>query len=309
MNNIIYYYYGIYVYNISKIKDNYFFNYYDNIYVLYEYKRPIIDLNDIYRLNEIMIDNNMLVHKIILTNDKKTYIQVDNKNYVLMQIYINQTALINLPNISYINNNTINIVCPLGLKRDNWVSLWEAKVDYFESQINEVGRKYKNICNYLNYYIGLCENAISYIKNNVDLKKVNIKCINHRRINANKTLIELYNPINFIYDYRIRDISEYIKSLFFNGIDPKNVIINYFNNNYIYYEEALLFYARLLYPSYFFDIYDEIINNNKDESSIEKIINKSKEYEMFLIKINIFLSNIYKRYIPQIDWLKKRSYF
>jgi len=309
LKNIIYYYYGFYVYEIIHDKKNYYFNYYDNKYALFKYERPLEDLNDIYKLNQTMIENDLLVNKIILTKDKNVYIQVNNNNYVLMQILVNENVMVNLPNICYLNNNTINIVCLEKLKRDNWISLWEAKVDYFELQINEVGKKYKMICNYLNYYTGLCENAILYIKNNVNSKNIITHCINHRRIQIDESILELYNPINFIYDYKVRDIAEYIKSLFFNSVDPTNIIIDYFNNNYIYYDEALLFYARLLYPSYFFDIYDEIINNNRNENEIEKITCKSNDYEVFLIEINNFLSNIYHRYFPQLDWLKKRSYY
>ena len=65
----------------------------------------------------------------------------------------------------------------------------------------------------------------------------------------------------------------------------------------------MLFYGRMLYPSYFFDMYDEIINNNLSESKVNMIINKSTEYERLLIKINTFLSNIYGKTIPRVDWL------
>ena len=82
--------------------------------------------------------------------------------------------------------------------------------------------------------------------------------------------------------------------------EVKNIIIY---NNYNY-DEYVLFIARLLFPSYYFDIYDEIINNDLDENNIIKIVNKTKDYEIFLSQIiSYIISN--NVMIEQIDWLKK----
>ena len=51
-----------------------------------------------------------------------------------------------------INNNTIDVECNNILKRSNWVELWESKVDYIESQINELGTKYSRLNIYVNYF-------------------------------------------------------------------------------------------------------------------------------------------------------------
>ena len=50
--------------------------------------------------------------------------------------------------------------------------------------------------------------------------------------------------------------------------------------------------------------YDEIINNDLDENNIIKIVNKTKDYEIFLSQIISYIisNNIM---IEQIDWLKK----
>ena len=68
------------------------------------------------------------------------------------------------------------------------------------------------------------------------------------------------------------------------------------------------FYGRLLYPSYFFDLYDEIINDNLQEDIINRIIIKNKDYEIFLKEIYFYIVNKYNKYIPEIDWLIKRSF-
>ncbi len=73
------------------------------------------------------------------------------------------------------------------------------------------------------YYIGLTENAISYLKYS-NLKNNHIG-IQHIRVKYNDNLTNFYNPINLIIDYKVRDIAEYFKSLFFDSkIDIKNII-------------------------------------------------------------------------------------
>ena len=225
-----------------------------------------------------------------------------------MEINVNKDMRINLAEICYINNNSINIECDNVINRNDWVTLWEIKNDYFEAQINEIGKKYPNLCNYANYYIGLAENAISYVRNAQKIDDVALLSICHKRINYSDDLLSLYNPVNFICDYRVRDICEYIKTTFFSGNDAYLLVINYFKNNYLSYKEALLFYGRLLYPSYFFDLHDDIVNNNLEENIIEKIIIKASSYERFLYDVYVYISKLYNRYIPAVDWIIKRSF-
>lgn len=307
MNNIIAYYYSLHPKEISHINDKYFFEYNDCNYVFMIYDRPLSDLSAIFKINKEMINRNILVHEIILNNEKEVLTYVSNKPYILMEIFINKEARITLPEICYINNSSISIDCNKIINRQDWVSLWEAKNDYFEVQINEIREKYPNLCNYANYYIGLAENAISYVRIIMNIKEEALSSICHKRIHSKDTLFSLYNPLNYVCDYRIRDICEYVKSSFFEGDDAYKIVEEYFLNNYISYKEALLFYGRLLYPSYFFDLHDDIVNNNLDETLIEKIIIKSNSYEKFLFDIYIYLTKLYKRYVPGIDWIIKRS--
>ena len=65
-----------------------------------------------------------------------------------------------------------------------------------------------------------------------------------------------------------------------------------------------MLFARLLYPTYFFDKYDEILEGTASEEEIVSIIEKQEEYEEFLIDIYSFLKLNYN--IPEIEWLIKR---
>ena len=63
--------------------------------------------------------------------------------------------------------------------------------------------------------------------------------------------------------------------------------------------------SRLLFPTYYFDIVDEIIINNEPLDIIKNVLNKNNEYIIFLK--NTFNYVIYNKKIniPFIDWIIK----
>ena len=94
-------------------------------------------------------------------------------------------------------------------------------------------KKYPVLYNIIDYYIGLGENAIQYFKSIVPTYNGNIEIgVCHKRINYNSTLFDLYNPLNLVIDYKVRDLSEYIKSVFFNTNNISLVINKLFNKYY-----------------------------------------------------------------------------
>lgn len=307
MENILSYYYDLHPESIKKEEEKYFFEYENNKYVLQQYKRPLEDIYDLYNMNAKMVEKGILVHEIILNNKNQILTYVKDVPYVLMQIKINPSAKINLKDVCYINNNSIIKEVNSILNRNNWVTLWEIKNDFFESQINEIGTKYSHLCNIANYYIGLAENAISFVRGALIIDDVSYMSVNNKRINSKDSLYELFNPMNYIYDYRVRNVCEYIKSTFFNGEDAYMIVEEFFNNNYLGFKETLLFYGRLLYPSYFFDKYDEIVNNDLNEDEINGIVIMSKKYEQFLKDVYFYISKLHNKYIPPIDWLIKKE--
>ena len=51
-----------------------------------------------------------------------------------------------------------------------------------------------------------------------------------------------------------------------------------------------MLYARLLYPSYYFDLYEKIMNNEVEEDALIDIISLVTEYEIFLKKVYVLIS-------------------
>ena len=65
-----------------------------------------------------------------------------------------------------------------------------------------------------------------------------------------------------------------------------------------------LLLARIMYPSFYCDLYDEIVNGITNESVILDITSRIDDYELYLRDILDYLKKYYN--IRDIEWLKKR---
>lgn len=305
MEQFLKYFYDIYIDNIYK-KDNKYYFYKDNslFCVVKNYRLPE-ELKDILEICYEM-QNRFPVSQIVFNKFGQISSDYDNNNYILLKINTSMSSDITINDIIKINNSLFLNKDKKELYRNNWAKLWESKVDYFEYKIKELGRNKKIILNSFSYYIGLAENAISianicelYNKDNMNEKVV----LSHRRINYPCMEYEFYNPLEYIFDIQVRDVSEYLKSMFFYTDknhtikELKNYLLSTRLSNY----EANMLYARLLYPTYYFDIYEKVIEDLKEESELLDIINKVDEYELFLKEAYFELSRMYK--IEQINWI------
>ncbi len=305
MEQFLKYFYDIYIDNIYKKNNKYYF-YKDNslFCVVKNYRLPE-ELKDILEICYEM-QNRFPVSQIVFNKFGQISSDYDNNNYILLKINTSMSSDITINDIIKINNSLFLNKDKKELYRNNWAKLWESKVDYFEYQIKELGRNKKIILNSFSYYIGLAENAISianicelYNKDNMNEKVV----LSHRRINYPCMEYEFYNPLEYIFDIQVRDVSEYLKSMFFYTDRNRTIkeLKNYLLSTRLSNYEANMLYARLLYPTYYFDIYEKVIEDLKEESELLDIINKVDEYELFLKEAYFELSRMYK--IEQINWI------
>ena len=297
MNNVIEYFYGIKIENVMYRDSYYYFIHNGYTYKLYSYDDSYERIKSAYEINKMLL-NNTLISEIIINKDNEIISNYNGINYVLIKLFVNMNKDLSLEEISILSKAAYkeNI-------NSNWGILWSNKIDYLEELINENGKRYPLIVDSFNYFIGMCENAISYF-NSVSIDSNYKYVLSHRIIKFNDTVEILYNPMNIIFDFKVRDISEYLKNSFFN----KNYkvfyeLVNYLNNNYLSLEEVKLLVARLLYPSFYFEMYEDILINKKEEKILINIISRLDEYENYLYNIISFLRRYYD--IEVIKWLNK----
>ena len=214
-------------------------------------------------------------------------------------INITNNRTINYKDILFFTNNYLVSFFNIN---NNWEIMWSKKIDFLENYIEKkdsINSLVKPLCY---YYIGLAENALQCLKkvNNYYSLKYSIS---HKRIKCTDTLIELYNPINFIIDNKCRDISEYLKSTVSesNNINLYDVIGSlYYTEN-----EFRLLIARLLFPSYFFDKLDLLNDNKLSKKEILHMYDFTLKYESFLCNVLNIIKKIWNINIPNIDWIKR----
>ena len=304
MKNNIMYYYNIRIDNITQNNNNYYFTINNDNYCFTIYTRDIKESDAIYKLNKYMLSSNILVHEIIPNKDNYVVTIINNIPYILYKIYINKNKKLTINELTYLSNYTYQV--DKILTRNNWNILWSNKIDYFEYQINQMGKKYPILVDTFAYFTGLAENAISYVKYTTletQIETSDNPVISHRKIN--NTVESLYNPLNIILDHKSRDIAEYIKLSFLNkNTNIYQELDSYFSNNY-YSEYGLrLLYARIIYPSFYFDMYEQIIQGLRKESDLLNIVTLLDDYELYLKEMYYYLKKYHN--IPEIDWITKK---
>ena len=302
MKNIINYFYNL---NITELtnKDN-IYSFYDNdeLYHFYIYNNNIKNL-DLTKDIDDSLKNDTLIHEIIINKDNSIITYYNNIPYILCKINININKPITLGEINYLSSKVI--ITNSKITYHSWQDLWSIKMDYLEKVINENGKKYPIIVDSFNYFVGMAENAISYY-NNLSNKEVdnNSLVISHRIININDTVYAIYDPVNIIIDHKARDIAEYIKYSFFS--DNTNIFkeLNvYFKYNYYTKDDVVMLLARELYPSFYFNMYEDIMINSKEEKIITNITSKLDKYELYLARVFKYFNNFYNLPVP--EWLNK----
>lgn len=301
MKNNIIYYYNIEVSNLVKNGNYYSFYVNDDRYEFNIYTRDFKEENDILKLNKFMVENNILVHEIIPNKNGNVVSVVDNVPYVLYKVYINKDKKITLDELTFMSQ--YDVVGVDSLKRNEWDTLWGTRIDYLEYQINQMGKKYPILVDSFSYFVGMAENAISYVKNTIiETKKEELDkdVISHSKVYD--SINSIYDPLNIIIDHKSRDVSEYIKASFF--LNNKKIFEEldiYFSKNYYSFYGIRLLFGRVIYPSFYFDLYDNVILGNVKESEVLNITSRTVEYEAYLKEIYYYLRKFYN--IPMIDWL------
>ncbi len=306
MKEIIESFYNIYIDSYKEINNNIFIKYDGYYYFFCFFNRGYKELKELINITNELKHKGLHTNSFILNKYKNYITYVNDLPYIMVKITDNYNEEYDLIKMiyekdNYIINNNSNI------NRSNWEELWSRKVDYFEYQIKELGKDKTIIIDSFSYYIGLCENAISYVNNANKLFKYE-SCklyLSHKRLKYPNYSIDYNNPLNYIIDLEVRDIAEYIKDEFFCGSDAFLDLKTYLKIRKLSSYEYYMLFARLLYPSYYFDRYEQIMNNNESEESLLSIIDKVNLYEEFLNKAYYEI----KKYsnIEEINWIIKES--
>lgn len=304
MKETLEYYYGLDIESIEELDGKYHIKQENQDYFFVFYNRGIEELEDIINVSNEMIKKGINVHKILINRNNSFLTKVGEYNYILFAVsnLSEEYDIFDMVKISeklVLNNNKSN------LYRNNWGTLWSEKIDYFEYQVRELSIEKDVVKNSFSYYVGMAENAISYV-NNTNMKYGGDAyriVLSHRRVFYPNYKLNYLNPLSFVFDLEVRDIAEYLKAMFFKKdisfcLDE---LSSYLKIRHLSLYEYQMLYARLLYPTYYFDVYESVMNKNGDEEELVNIIKKCDSYEEFLKKAYLEISKYAK--IDKIEWI------
>lgn len=305
MKETLEYYYNLNIDNLEELDGKYHFKIENQDFFFVFYNRGLEELEDIIEVCNEMFLKGINVHEVIRNRNNSFLTKVNEYNYMLFRV--NNLSeeydifdMVNISNKLILNNNKSS------LYRNNWGSLWSDKIDFFEYQVRELGIEKNVVKSSFSYYVGLAENAISYV-NNAVLKYGGVSSerivLSHRRVFFPNYRLNYMNPLSFVFDLEVRDVAEYLKAMFFKK-DMEyclEELKSYLSIRKLNIYEYHMFYARLLYPSYYFDVYDSVMNKNVNEEELVKIVKRSNDYEKFLKKTYLEISKYVR--LDKIDWI------
>lgn len=296
MKNVINYYYNLTPSEIHQVGSIYRFQIQNDYYIFEPYTLPQ-DIQEIYRLSTQLLQVGVYTHQMILNKENQLLTLVNNEPYLLMKYYPLVEEPVKIEDLVTFHVLTKNFA-ESETSVVSWDHLWSEKIDYFEYQVNQFGKRFPKIRESFSFYVGVAETGISLAQQLPKIKKTVV----HRRIRSDSNYFDLYNPLNLTFDVTIRDSCEFFKDRFLQTDKVYEEIINYFQNSYLTTDEYFSFFVRFFYPSFYFDRFERIMRGEA-ETLLDLVLEKSDDYIVLLKKIYYFLNQYLQ--LPQIEWLKK----
>lgn len=264
------------------------------------------DEKDIIKLNNLV--NSLNIHfnsdvVFIVKNKYDKYISTskDNNNICLLTYKIDNQININdfvKMHLSYFNSFSYKI------NIQQIIDLWDQRIEYIENQcltnFNFDNEAHLTLYEYTLYSIGLAINSLQYLADmNLDFKRKYSSTLTHRRIKK-MDKYELFNPFNLIVDHSSRDLAELYK----NDIISLDTLLNicaFYSYSVDEYEYLL---ARLLFPTFIFDIVEDMENDKSSYDYTSDIYYAIAKSNSQLDKLkSLYNALISKMNIRPINWI------
>lgn len=281
ITNLIFFLYGIKVEYIRKNRDSYVFYYDNNFYI---FKEVFFNEEYLSYIYNFIVNSDILFHSVIKNKNNKLISIYDNKRYVLMMVKFNMNRTLMLSDIldlgkyhfSYISKN-----------RFNWIDLWKYKIDQVDGFINSnIDKISISTLSIINYYICFSEIAINCFNQKVLTDAIPLTLC-HNRILYDSDLYEYYSVTNLVFDHYTRDVGEYIKNYVYSN---KKIDFNVYKFiKKLSYNDRWMLLSRLLFPSYFFDVFDSFVLNDREFLDFDKYFINISLYEENLKNVIAYL--------------------
>lgn len=275
VTNLIFFLYGIKIDCIRQREHEYIFFFNNDFYV---FKECFDTEEKLIFLNKFILTNNRF-HSLIKNRYSRFLSSFNNSFYILMKVRIRTNRFVVLDDV--LENNLI--LSTIDERTLNWTRLWKEKVDQVELYINKVNLEINNLA-IINYFLNLSDLAINYFNEHIRTDLVPLTLC-HKRMSVNLDLYGYYSVVDVVFDHYMRDVAEFIKCDIYSD---KMLDINKYKSIEGSRDIHLLI-SRLLFPTYFFDIFDDYVLNNKSFDNFYKHFLNLELFEQNLFLVIDFL--------------------
>lgn len=302
MKKMINYYYKLYPLKIYTHEDETYF--FDDEYKYYikrfNNKKSVdsyINIQNQYK------NNNIPINEILINKNNEYITEYEKKSYIVIKVKGIENIEIDIDDIIKYNIELSKEVYT-SIEIDELNSM-KKEIDKSEDQMTGYNKEYLLVQNVFNYYIGLAENAVSYLSDSIKETSIHDKSISHNYIDnelINKCLIDI---TNISYNYKLKDISEYFRVLVINNSDWEETLYTFLNKFKLNEFDYRFLYAEIIYPRYFFYMLNEICNKNKCDKELDNMIKEIDNVEKRINELYIIINKYCK--IPPIFWINEKN--
>lgn len=249
-------------------------------YNVFYYKKNIYYLKQINKYEELLSQN---FHCMLVTNIYDSSISFfDNKLFVLYKIEKNNTDMpidaVLLRNIKLVFNSQINLL-----------KMKEIIIKFEKYITNKNSLNYN--CDYFNY---LSYNLIKYL-DRINVNKISSTFV-YKNIYELKNVFDLFIPCNYSYGSLVIMFADYFKYSYFKK--GRLIFIDIFNYYNLSYDDALLFWVSICYPTFFTSLFKRKIN----KYDYDIIVDMLPKYQLYIKAVYYYIKKRYYN-IPSIEWL------
>ena len=225
---------------------------------------------------------------------KNIYQELFSQNYVLL-IYQKDTFSLE----HYIHQTMVIYPFPK-MKVQQIKEQWICKIDHAREKAKDYAYSFKHdqdILSLIYYYCGLAENSINILNYLLQIdEQASLPVSLSLSQPVFQYVHELLNPCLYIFSTRMRHVSCLVKSQTLPCSQLKKLLETYYFDIY----EIVYFYARMLYPSYFFDC---LFHENLDEKMVAVFYRQIQEecdmYDQIFRILSFYVT------LPKISWINR----
>lgn len=287
-------------------------------------------LLELYEMSEHMAKfGDKKVSRFVPANDQKFLITLNDQDYVVLHNhYVNGSTrknrgrqLARFHERGKYLQASITKLNREGQWKEYWIQRLEQMEKVWSGLVREPSKERFNqlFVDSFPYYLGICENAIQYVKDtelDERFTEVDQRTICHQSFKEgtwDSSQLAIRNPFDWVVDHRARDVAEWIRECYFLHQRSYKPLITRFLEGYqsiapLSRFSWRLIYARLLFPLHYFICVENYFLSSSEaskkqlEEKLSWYTRNARDYELFLREF-FHIANQQIGEIPPVEWL------